>query len=270
MMEELACWNCTEAADAALGLERTILAGAAAEAEELTTGVALRQPGLPGAGVLNQLVVDPVAVRALGTECLLDDLDATFAGLGHRQAWVPDDDLGRALAGELAAAGFTARRDVVLVHDGRSLAADGAEAEHGPAAVARRRAARAVEQEVLRREGLRPRAITQLLVLRDALNAAVAVEHYVAEDAAHATTYAHDGVAKIGDLATVPRERGRGLARAVLELATARAHAAGHEHVVLVASPGSGDRELAARVGFEPAGAWWTFTRAAPAVLSRP
>jgi GNAT superfamily N-acetyltransferase len=247
---------CTDAAlAAAVALERTILEGAADEVRVLDTGVALAQPALPDAALVNQVVADPVAIRALGADALVDDLG------GRLRLWVPDDELGRGLAPVLADHGFCGHRDVVLVHDGPHAAGD--PDDGGVARAVRRPAARRLEREILGREGARPRDVTRLLVLRDALGAAVPVDHVIAGDAAHAAVYAADGVAKVADVATLPRERGRGLAGAAVAHAVARAHAAGHEHVVAALPAQSGLRGAAARLGFRLAGGWWRFARVA-------
>lgn len=76
--------------------------------------------------------------------------------------------------------------------------------------------------------------------------------------------YVGDGVAQIEDVNTLEEFRGRGIARAALARAIHAAHEGGADLVFLVADADDWPRNLYARMGFEPVGHYWAFTRPPP------
>lgn len=68
-------------------------------------------------------------------------------------------------------------------------------------------------------------------------------------------------IAQVEDVYTVPEERDRGLARALLTRAGELAREGGHELTFIVADDQDWPKQLYARVGFEPIGRSWLFHR---------
>jgi GNAT superfamily N-acetyltransferase len=79
--------------------------------------------------------------------------------------------------------------------------------------------------------------------------------------AAITVLYSGDAVAQVEDVYTVPEERGRGYARALVTKATEVAREAGHELVFIVADEDDWPRHLYGRIGFEPIGRTWALHR---------
>ena len=98
----------------------------------------------------------------------------------------------------------------------------------------------------------------QLIELDRRLSQRMEVRHLAAvldgEVAAYAGLYLEGGVAQIEDVATLPRFRNRGLARAVVLRALAEARRAGAELVFLVADERDWPKDLYARLGFDGIG----------------
>jgi GNAT superfamily N-acetyltransferase len=68
-------------------------------------------------------------------------------------------------------------------------------------------------------------------------------------------------VAQVEDVYTVPEERGRGYARALVTRAAALAREAGHELVFIVADNDDWPKKLYRKLGFEPIGLGWSLHR---------
>lgn len=79
--------------------------------------------------------------------------------------------------------------------------------------------------------------------------------------AAMTLLYSDGTIAQVEDVYTVPEERGRGFARALVTDAAALARDAGHELTFIIADDNDWPQQLYARIGFEPAGRAWLFHR---------
>jgi GNAT superfamily N-acetyltransferase len=73
--------------------------------------------------------------------------------------------------------------------------------------------------------------------------------------------YSNGTVAQVEDVYTVPEERGRGYARALVTRAAQVAREQGHELVFIVADEDDWPKQLYRRVGFEPVGLSWALHR---------
>jgi GNAT superfamily N-acetyltransferase len=73
--------------------------------------------------------------------------------------------------------------------------------------------------------------------------------------------YSDGATAQVEDVYTVPEERGRGHARALITHAVRLAADGGHEPTFIVADDRGWPKQLYARLGFEPAGRTWAFHR---------
>ena len=83
-------------------------------------------------------------------------------------------------------------------------------------------------------------------------------------DAAVTTLYSDGVVAQIEDVATLRDFRRRGLARATVTAAIDAALEMGHGLVFIVADDNDWPKDLYARLGFDPVGRAWAFTRPGP------
>jgi GNAT superfamily N-acetyltransferase len=88
--------------------------------------------------------------------------------------------------------------------------------------------------------------------------------------AAYCELYRHEGVAQIEDVNTLERFRGRGLARALVWRAAQQARASGDDLVFLMADDNDWPKHLYAKLGFDPIGAFWQFTRRPTADVAKP
>jgi predicted GNAT family acetyltransferase len=79
--------------------------------------------------------------------------------------------------------------------------------------------------------------------------------------AAITVLYSDGSVAQVEDVYTVPEERNRGHARALVTKAVEVARAVGYELVFIVADADDWPRHLYRRIGFEPVGRTWALHR---------
>ncbi|HEY7620383.1 MAG TPA: GNAT family N-acetyltransferase [Solirubrobacteraceae bacterium] len=208
--------------------------------------------------VLNQLVVD-TDTDAGGLVSALDDL---YAKMAHRRAFVEREDVGERLAPQMRAAGWQVEHDVYCV---LRRARDRPPAP-GLAREVDEPAIRAVEaQTIAEYPPGDPALVEQLLAARSAFGRDGAARYFVAAsggvDACHATLYSDGVIAQVEDVGTITAFRGRGLARAVCSAAIDAAREAGHELIFLVADDDDWPKELYRKLGFDPVGKAWNFTR---------
>lgn len=208
--------------------------------------------------VLNQLVVDADA----DADRLMAALDDLYGQMAHRRAFVERDDVGGRLAPVLRAAGWLAEHDVFSVarRDRDRAAAPGLAREVDEPAI------RAVEARTIAEYSPDDAAVAdQLLAARGVFGRAGGARYFVAAaegvDASHATLYSDGVIAQIEDVGTTMAFRGRGLARAVCSAALDAAVATGHELIFLVADDDDWPKDLYAKLGFDPVGRAWSFTR---------
>lgn len=71
----------------------------------------------------------------------------------------------------------------------------------------------------------------------------------------------HDGVGELDNVHTLERFRGRGIARAVVGRTVRAAGATGADLVFLIADDADRPKELYAKLGFDPEGRFWQFTK---------
>jgi GNAT superfamily N-acetyltransferase len=126
----------------------------------------------------------------------------------------------------------------------------------------------AADAATLREEpfGRDEEVVRQLVDMRVQFAAAVAVTRWFVGtvdgvDATVTTLFSDGAVAQVEDVMTLREHRRRGLARAALTLALDAAAEMGHELVFIVADDGDWPKDLYARLGFDPVGHTWAFTR---------
>jgi GNAT superfamily N-acetyltransferase len=252
----------TDAADFArvLRFERRQLRGASERAVPHPFGEAFLHTSLPRAHVLNALHVD----AEVDADQLVGALEDLYGGFGHRRASVEVDDTGARLAPELRRRRWQVERDVVMALRRRV-------APTAPPGLAREVDAathETVDAATVRDEpyGTDEDVVRQLVSMHALLAAAVPVTRYFVGtdegvDAAVTTLFSDGEVAQVEAVVTLRAHRRRGLARAMVELAVAAALEMGHELVFMVADDADWPKDLYARIGFEPIGHTWGFTR---------
>jgi GNAT superfamily N-acetyltransferase len=210
--------------------------------------------------VLNELSVDaPVDAGEL-----VSVLDELYGHLPHRRAFVELPAVGERLAPGLKTAGWIVEHQVFMVlrRERDRPPQPGLAREVDEATV------RAVEAQTIAEEPFgEPPVVEQLLASRAAFGRAGDARYFVGVadgvDACHATLYSDGAVAQIEDVGTVQAARGQGLARATCSAALDAALGAGHELVFIIADADDWPRELYAKLGFDPVGCPWAFTRPA-------
>jgi len=130
---------------------------------------------------------------------------------------------------------------------------------------------RLVEAATVREEpyGRDEDVVRQLVEMRTALADAVPGARFFVGavdgvDAAVTTLYSDGATAQVEDVATLRDYRRRGLARAAVSAAIDAAVEMGHRFVFIVADDDDWPKELYGRLGFDPIGHAWSFTRPGP------
>jgi GNAT superfamily N-acetyltransferase len=224
-------------------------------------GEAFFDDALASVWVLNQLSVD----ADTDADGLIGALDELYGHLPHRRAFVERPEVGERLAPALRDAGWLAERDVFMVlRRERDRAA-----EPGLAREVDEPTIRAVEAQTIGEEPYgEPAIVEQLLASRSAFGRAGNARYFVAAadgvDACHTTLYSDGVMAQVEDVGTLKAMRRRGLARAACSAAVDAALDAGHELVFLVADDNDWPKELYGKLGFDPVGRPWAFTRPGP------
>jgi GNAT superfamily N-acetyltransferase len=226
-------------------------------------GEAFLHPGLPRAYVLNSLHVD----AEVDADQLLAALEDLYAGYLHRRAVVERADTGARLAGALGRRRWVVERDVYMaLRRPRDRPAAPGLAQEVDAARHQAAEAASVREEPYGRD---PEVVEQLVNMRAALARGVERSRFFVGtadgvDAAVTTLYSDGLTAQVEDVATLRDYRGRGLARATVSAAIDAALEMDHELVFIVANDEDWPKDLYGRLGFDPIGRAWTFTRPGP------
>jgi ribosomal protein S18 acetylase RimI-like enzyme len=182
--------------------------------------------------------------------------------LERRLLFVPDPDLGEALAPSFAQRGWRVDRHLVM--------AQLSEPERtGDISLVQE-----VEEEALRPARRRllkaqpwaePEVVEQLFRARALIGERVRVRHFGVpidgEIVSYTDLYADGADAQIEDVGTLPEHRGRGYATAVVLAAAETARRDGADFVFLVADAEDWPKELYRRLGFEELGNYTKFFR---------
>ena len=197
----------------------------------------------------------------IDVETILAAGDETIgaAGMKHRSIFPRDERDGARLAAELGPRGWDAQAGIFMAH--RRLPD--------------RPGAFAVEQvgqdavDAARREFFAPDLDPDQFLFRDRLFGREGGDRWFVvrerdEVLAFCRLLVDDDNAQVEDVGTLPRARGRGMARAVILAAVRAARADGHRLVWLAASAADWPRELYVRLGFELVGGDMTLYRPPP------
>lgn len=247
--------------DATWRFEVTVQDRCASRTEPFEWGTAIFQSRVPRVYDQNLLRVERGfgEIDARGLESAADRLQRP-AGLSHRKVMVPDGGAGRRLWPEFGELSWRRARNAVMAHRG------------GPPDEPRH-AVREVRPRELREARTRAFAedlgstaaeqvATSLELIADAVASArgfaVVVDDQVAS---WCVLYEEDGIGEIDDVVTAMSYRRRGFARAVVSAATRASLRSGNELTFLLADDEDWPKELYARLGYEPIGFRFEFTR---------
>jgi ribosomal protein S18 acetylase RimI-like enzyme len=248
----------------ALAFGRHQVRGAAAEAIVHPYGEAFLHPGLARAYVLNTVHVD----AEIDADQLIAALEELYGdGYLHRRAFVERFETGERLAPALSPRGWLVERDVYMaLRRARDRAPDAGLAREVDPATHRLAEAATIREEPYGRD---EEVVRQLVGMRAALADAVPTARFFlgsadGVDAAVTTLYSDGVVAQVEDVATLRDYRRRGLARAAVSAAIDAAIEMEHRLVFIVADDDDWPKDLYGRLGFDPIGRAWSFTRPGP------
>jgi GNAT superfamily N-acetyltransferase len=244
----------------ALEMERAMLGAAAQRTESHPLGVLLFDDVRARVWVHNQL---HVTGPAGDVDDLVAILDAHYAHLPHRRVVVEDEAEGERLAEGFRGRGWQVETTVFMaLREPRDREPDDSLATEVGAAELQR-----VERESLTQDG-RDAELRELLIDARAAGQAVAdearfVAGVVGDRHVGATTlYVRGDVAQVEDVATLRAFRGRGVARAMVSLATDLAGGAGL--VWIAADDDDWPKQLYFKLGYRAVGRTFSFTRVGP------
>jgi ribosomal protein S18 acetylase RimI-like enzyme len=233
----------------------------ATRSEAWRFGTAVFHDGFPDRWDSNFLRVE----RPIG-DATADDLaavaDELLAHLHHRELIVEDGDDGARLAVRFRELGYEADDLASMVLRRERDRAPSLRAREVSYEVAR---PVVVAANLEGHGGMAP-AVAEML----ADFGAVAVERagarfFVADVDGHPASYCelfvHEGAAQVENVSTLAASRNRGAARAVVSAAVEAARAAGADLIWLFADANDWPRQLYAKLGFDPLGASWQFTK---------
>ncbi len=192
------------------------------------------------------------AADAVALTALAEQVQGSV-GLAHRLVLVADEAAGATLTPGFLELGWKAAPYVVMAHRHERLLGDA-----GPAREASQAEVAAARRVTIAAEPWGSAEVAEQINARDALIDAVAAGRYFAADcegvvASHCQLWSGEGVAQVENVATERGYRNRGLARAVVSLATAAGRARA-ELVFLLADASDWPQHLYRRLGFESVG----------------
>jgi len=244
----------------ALAFQRETIELIADEVTPIPGGSVIRTPSLPEVWALNQVRIE----RPTGFAEAVALADRHLHELPYRRLTVPEP-MGGELEAEFRAAGWRVDCELTMAfaeEPDREVDTSAVLTPSGEAVL-----------ELLRRwarEGWdgrpEPEAERQLgryweLEWRTRNARLLGISTREGSLAATTVLYSDGRAAQVESVYTVPEERGRGFARALVTRALELAAEGGHELTFIVADDHGWPKQLYARLGFEPVGRSWTFHR---------
>ena len=235
----------------------------ALEAVPFRYGTALFNRALPRLWDWNTMRLESADGASPADLALEADAVQGGAGLLHRKITVDDAAVGERRAPGFARLGWQTQPLVVMAHRrdpdrARDLSAV---AEVGEQALRPARVA-AARGDSWSKD---PETVRQLLIGKQLKAEATSIRWFTAlvdgEPASYCELYADGHTAQIEDVTTLPEQRGKGLASAVVLRALGEARAGGHDLVFLVADADDWPQELYVKLGFDPVGRFYSFLR---------
>jgi ribosomal protein S18 acetylase RimI-like enzyme len=182
------------------------------------------------------------------------------AGLSHRKLLVPDESAGERLSRGFAELTWRRARHVVMAHRGAAPGEPVHPVRELESAALRTARTRAFEQDLGSGAAAQVAASLELIASVVPVARAFAVEAD-GEIASWCVLYEEKGIGQVDDVVTAGPHRRRGYARAVVSAATRASLESGNEITFLVADDEDWPKDLYARLGFEPIGRRYEFTR---------
>ena len=193
---------------------------------------------------------------------LTAETDRLYEGFAHRGIIVPDDAAGSKLAATLEREGWEVDRLLFMAHRREADRESNLEVEECsfediyPAML---------EANLHSHGGMTPARAEANAAVRRVFVEATGARFFAARvggvHAGFCELYVHDGVAEIDDVHTLQRFRRRGIARGVVEHAVRRAREARADLIFLIADDADWPKEFYAKLGFDPLGRFWQFTK---------
>lgn len=200
----------------------------------------------------------------LDFEELIDEAERLHAtaGHGHCKIVIDDEILGRALQLRFQSEGWEPAALLVMVYRGEAPPPAGEVVRDISLSELREVRAAAFASGPIGRD---PEAMRQLLD-KDAVYLEAGNGRFIAalvdgRAVCSADLYSNGSTAQIEAVLTLEPYRKQGLATAVVNAAVATALAEGHDFVFLIADEEDWPKEMYARMGFEPLGVCWDFTK---------
>jgi GNAT superfamily N-acetyltransferase len=246
----------------ALRFAAAIQDAVAREPIDLRWGVALRSPDLQGVFDANLARVIDGGVRA---EDVLSELDRVRGDLWFDKLFVDDEAEGERLRPALEQAGFESTRLAVMAWRGEPPDGSGAR-EATPDEVHPVRVAINTEELAPENADFAPHIARLQERIAEEVPTHVFVAPAEGEIGALCSLYVMGGVAQVEEVSTLQGHRGQGLAAAAVRAAVSAALDAAPELVFIEADDEDWMKDWYARLGFEPIGRTWRFTR----VMQRP
>jgi ribosomal protein S18 acetylase RimI-like enzyme len=193
---------------------------------------------------------------------LVAEADRLFEGFGHRTIVFPDEPAGSRLAATFGRDGWEVDRLVFMAHK--------READHESELPVEECTLDEVHPLMLETNlhshgGMtRETAETNVAVRRlfvDVTGTRFFVARVDGVPAGFCELYVHEGVAELDDVHTLERFRDRGIARGVVGHAVRQAREAGADLVFLIADDADWPKDLYSKLGFDPVGRFWQFTK---------
>ena len=221
----------------------------------------LRSHSWPLVWVVNQIrVVQPI--RYAGA---LESAEQHLAGLPYRHLAIEHEESGRRLEPEFRSEGWEVDREVTMAlvrePDRGVDTAKVVEADEEDALGLMARWMTETEGFRLTAEGLRQLVEANRAMWRGRNARRFGVIGGSGRLAAIAMLFSDGVTAQVEDVYTVPEERGRGHARALVTHAASLARQAGHELIFIGADDNDWPKQLYGRIGFEPVGRVSVFHR---------
>jgi ribosomal protein S18 acetylase RimI-like enzyme len=223
-------------------------------------GTALFNDDFPSYWDGNFLRVDgPVDATA---EQLIVEANRLFEDVAHREIVVPDEVMGSRVAASFGREGWEIDRLVFMVQR--------RDPDRTPVVAVEECKFDEVyplmlEANLASHGGMTPEAAETNAAVRrvfaDVTGARFFAVRVDGAPAGFGELYEHDGVAEIDDVHTLERFRRRGIARAVVVHIVREARDAGADLVFLIADDADWPKQLYARLGFDPVGKFWQFTK---------
>jgi ribosomal protein S18 acetylase RimI-like enzyme len=182
------------------------------------------------------------------------------AGLSHRKVVVPDEAAGERLSAEFAELTWRRARHVVMAHRGSAPDPPAHPVVDVQSPQLKRARTLAFEQDLGSGASAQVAASLDLIasVVARARGFAVEVD---GELVSWCVLYEENGIGQVDDVVTASPHRQRGYARAVVSAATRASLESGNEITFLVADDEDWPKELYAKLGYEPIGRRYEFTR---------